>query len=402
MVRNFPKSEIRNPKSEMLTRLYDPSVTETFFVPQYKVKIAGRELPDAIVRDVVQVTYKDNVREIDSFDLTINNYDDLRGIPKYEPASESQYANIFDPGKEVEVWLGYFNNLTLMLTGEITTLEPNFPASGGFTLSVRGLNRLHRFRTEQHTKAWTDKTDSQIAEELGRNPVRQGKPGLGLRVETAPIDEETEPYVLMHNQYDIVFLMERARRRGYELVLREADADTHQERHLYFGPSQETANAPTYLLEWGKSLLSFRPTLTTANQVSEVQVLGWDRRNNRAIDETAKWQDLYPANSPERARVNLLAQAFGGRREVITDRPVHTKDQAKKLAKNTLRDLLKGMVEANGETVGLPDLRAGRTLQIGNLGERYNGRYYILESTHILGESGYKTQFKARREEGIS
>ena len=385
----------------MLTRLYDPSVTETFFVPQYKVKIAGRELPDAIVRDVVQVTYKDNVREIDSFDLTINNYDDLRGVPKYEPPAKSEYANIFDPGQEVEVWLGYFNNLTLMLTGEITTLEPNFPASGGFTLSVRGLNRLHRFRTEQHTKAWTNKTDSQIAEELGRSPVRKGKPGLGIQVETAPLDEEEEPYVLMHNQYDIVFLMERARRRNYELVLREADEE-HPQRRLYFGPSQETANAPAYLLEWGKSLLSFRPTLTTANQVSEVQVLGWDRRNNRAIDKTAKWEDMYPRNSPERARVNLLAQAFGGRREVITDQPVYTPQEAERLAKNTLRDLLKGMVEASGETVGLPDLRAGRKLQIGNLGERYDGLYYVLESTHTLGEGGYKTQFKARREEGIS
>ncbi|MCA9875790.1 MAG: phage late control D family protein [Anaerolineales bacterium] len=383
------------------TRLYDPSVTETFFVPQYKVKIAGRELPDAIVRDVVQVTYKDNVREIDSFDLTINNYDDLRGVPKYEPPAKSEYANIFDPGQEVEVWLGYFNNLTLMLTGEITTLEPNFPASGGFTLSVRGLNRLHRFRTEQHTKAWTNKTDSQIAEELGRSPVRKGKPGLGIQVETAPLDEEEEPYVLMHNQYDIVFLMERARRRNYELVLREADEE-HPQRRLYFGPSQETANAPAYLLEWGKSLLSFRPTLTTANQVSEVQVLGWDRRNNRAIDKTAKWEDMYPRNSPERARVNLLAQAFGGRREVITDQPVYTPQEAERLAKNTLRDLLKGMVEASGETVGLPDLRAGRKLQIGNLGERYDGLYYVLESTHTLGEGGYKTQFKARREEGIS
>jgi phage protein D len=383
------------------TRLYDPSVAQTFFVPQYKVKIAGRELPDAIVRDVVQVTYKDNVREIDSFDLTINNNDDLRGVPKYEPPSRSEFAGIFDPGQEVEVWLGYFNDLTLMLTGQITTLEPNFSASGGFTLSVRGLNRLHQFRTEQHTKAWTDKSDSEIAEELGRSPVRRGRPGLGIRVETNPVDESVEPYVLMYNLYDIVFLMERARRRGYELVLREADAATGQERHLYFGPSQEAANAPTYLLEWGKSLLSFQPTLTTANQVAEVQVLGWDRRNNRAIDKTAKWQDLYPANSPERARVNLLAQAFGGRREVITDQPVHTPDQAERLAKNTLRDLLKGMVEANGETVGLPGLRAGRKLQIGNLGERYDGLYYILESTHTLGEGGYKTQFKARREEGI-
>lgn len=384
------------------TRLYDPSITETFFVPQFKVKIADRELPDAIVRDVVQVTYKDNVNEIDSFDLSINNYDELHGKPKYEPPSQAEYANIFDPGKEIEVWLGYFNNLTLMLTGQITTLEPNFPASGGFTLSVRGLNRLHQFRTEQHTKSWTDKTDSEIAKELGDSPIRKGKPGLGIPVKTNPLDEEQEPYVFMHNQYDIVFLMERARRHDYELVLREADAKTKQERHLYFGPSQERANAPTYLLEWGKSLLSFRPTLTTANQVTEVEVLGWDRRNNRAIDETVKLEDLYPKNSPERTRIQAMALAFGNRREVITDKPVHTKGQAKELAKKTLRNIVKGMVEASGETVGLPDLRAGRKIKIGNLGERYNGMYYILESTHTLGDGGYKTQFKARREEGMS
>ena len=385
-----------------LTRLYDESLKENFFVPQYKVKIASRTVPDDIVRDIVQVTYRDNIKEIDSFDLTINNHDSLLGIPKYEPHSQAEYEGIFDPGQKIELYMGYYNNMRLMLTGEITTLEPNFPASGGFTLSVRGLNVLHTFRTEQHTYAWEDTRDSDIAEELGKNPVKKGKPGLGTKVETNPGEEKADAYVFMHNQYDIVFLMERARRRGYELVLREADEETGQAQHLYFGPSEDKKNVPTYLLEWGRSLLSFRPTLSTAKQVSEVVVMGWDRRKNKQIEEKASWEDLYKNNSQEKARIQKIAQAFGSRREIITNRPVHTKQQAKELAEKTLRDLVKGMVEASGETVGLPDLRAGRTVQVGNLGPRYDGMYFITETTHTMGSGGYRTQFKARREEGIS
>jgi phage protein D len=60
------------------------------------------------------------------------------------------------------------------------------------------------------------------------------------------------------------------------------------------------------------------------------------------------------------------------------------------------------MVEANGETVGLPELRAGRKVQIENLGERFSGVYYVTESVHTIGGSGYKTTFKARREEQMN
>ena len=37
----------------------------------------------------------DNVKEIDSFDLQISNYDSLRGIPKYEPPSTTEHGGIF-------------------------------------------------------------------------------------------------------------------------------------------------------------------------------------------------------------------------------------------------------------------------------------------------------------------
>ncbi|HSF43588.1 MAG TPA: hypothetical protein VLT87_27590 [Thermoanaerobaculia bacterium] len=375
-------------------RIYDQP--ETFYVPEFTVKVAGRELPDPVVRDVLDVKYTDNVEEIDSFELTLNNWDAAAFKPKYEPPSSAEREGLFDPGQEIELSLGYAGDQRLMLTGTITTLEPNFPASGGLTLAVRGLNVLHRFRTEQHSFAWEGKTDSQIAEDLGRRPVAKGKPGLGIRVETKPEGEPTEPYVFMDNQYDIVFLLNRARRRGYELVLKQGE--TARDQYLFFGPSQSKSEPPApYLLEWGRSLISFRPTLSTATQISEVVVRSWDRRSNRLIEGKATWQDLVP-QGPERTRMQVLAQSFGGRREVVTDQPVHTKEQAEKKAKAILSDKLKTMVQASGSVVGLPDLRAGRRVRIVGLGPRFDGEYYVTKTTHSLGDGGYTTEFNARRE----
>jgi phage protein D len=68
------------------------------------------------------------------------------------------------------------------------------------------------------------------------------------------------------------------------------------------------------------------------------------------------------------------------------------------MAEDILRDIRNGLIEANGETIGLPDLRAGRKVEIAGLGDRFSGIYYVMETTHTISESGYQTRFKARRE----
>jgi phage protein D len=386
---------------------------ETFFVPQFTVSIAQNErvpakpLPLEVVRDVIQVTYRDSLEDIDSFDLLISNFEsDLShaALPlrtKYEPPSRPEFAELFDPGQQLELHMGYVNNMRLMLKGMILSLEPNFPESGGMTLSVRGLNALHRFRAQQHTYRWEGVKDSDIAYEIGRNAQSKDRPGINFAVrinETAKQRETPDPFVFMNNQYDIVFLLERARRRNYELVLVETDEQGRPDPHLYFGPSVTPA-APEYLLEWGRSLLSFRPNLTTANQVAEVVVVGWDRPRNKRIEGKATWSDLVPKrDSAEKARQEKLAAAFGNRREIVTDQPVRSDQEAASRAKELLRDIRKGMVEATGETVGLPNLRAGRKVEIRGLGERFDGIYYVTETTHSIGDGGYRTNFKARRE----
>jgi len=69
------------------------------------------------------------------------------------------------------------------------------------------------------------------------------------------------------------------------------------------------------------------------------------------------------------------------------------------MAKDLLLARLKEMVKASGATVGLPDLRAGRTVQIGGLGKYFSGTYFVTDSTHTIGNDGYRTTFNARRED---
>src|SRR3954452_17363574 len=89
-----------------------------FYVPQFEIRIEGVGLPGDVLRDVSQVTYHDNLKEIDGFELTVNNWDAGTRRFKYvgsESAADlkgsgpdAKRARLFDPcNKEVEVRAGY-------------------------------------------------------------------------------------------------------------------------------------------------------------------------------------------------------------------------------------------------------------------------------------------------------
>ncbi len=234
-----------------------------FYVPQFEVRIEGAGLPRNVLRDVVQLTYKDNIKEIDSFELTVNNWDattrsirlcggetadDLKGS-----TNDSQRYKLFEPcNKEVQVWMGYAGDLRQVLKGTFTTMEPNFTSSGPPTLNVRGLNALHQLAPQaiQHDLGRTSR-DSEIAQniatltdnDLGKNKKRFPMPIVIDK--NAVGKEDVLPYVVQKSQYDIDFLLTRALRLGYVVYIREADPNSgnadEKVTHLYFGPSDSNA-----------------------------------------------------------------------------------------------------------------------------------------------------------------
>ena len=389
--------------------LYDESAdpaNRDFYSPGFELRINDVGLPQNVLHDVMEVTYHDDVNEIDGFELTVNNWDDTARRCKYIGSETTTLLNsnsdaaklfkLFDPGSNtVELALGYIGNLGVtgnlqtMLQATFQTVEPSFPESGPPVLSVRGLNILQQLRRKKFSYAWTNLTPSQIA--LNFNSLRDGsqprlqapwKVTLGSQGQEDPID-----YVAQTDQYNVDFLLQLAHRQGYVL---EALQATQQ---LYFGPSTQSLPS-NYQLVWGAGLMSFKPSLSTSNQWQSVTVRGWDRQAQKPIVATVN------INDPQVNKINPNLHALiQNRQQQTVNLPVFTVAEATQRARALLLDRTKEIVTAHGKTVGLPALRAGTQVNIQGIGSRLSGMYFVTKTTHTLGENGYTTEFDCRRED---
>ena len=383
-----------------------------FYVPQFEIKIQGANLPRNVLRDVIQVTYQDGLKEIDSFQITVNNWDTVTRDFKYVGAETADSLEnnplhrLFDPSnKLVDVWLGYAGHLRLMMQGTFTTIEPTFPSSGAPTLAVRGLNVLHQLRPKPYTTTWENKKISQIAKNIATlidpGPPPKKRFPLPIVIDDN-VKEDEIPYLAQKNEYDIDFLLSQARKYGYVVFVLEGDPHgqgVERKRRLYFGPSQTDMPGlrdVTFALKWGISLTDFKPTLTTTNQNKSVTVNGWNRATKQPIHATATFDD--PKLNINRDLHEML-QKGDPRDERVVNEPVYTPAQARERAVAILHNRHKEMVTASATCIGLPDLRAGQRVQIEGLGARFSSTYFVTNTTHTIGDGGYTTKFNARRED---
>jgi phage protein D len=402
-----------------------------FYVPRFEITASGRSLDSGVVRDVLQVSYSDSTTEIDSFDVTVNNWDPDRREFKYVGAEESVMGDtathcLFNPGAgEFELKLGYGSELFTMMRGTTTSLEPSFPASGASTLTVRALNALHQLRSRQHRDRWpntrvaaADVRMSRIARDIGERR-NEGGCRFPLPIRTSDRALRREPVldsVSQDNQFDIDFLLIEARKLGYVVYVDLEPQGRTLREALYFGPPDERhPGVPDvrYELKWGISLIDFSPKLSTANQVSGVEIRGWNRSTNRAIKPrvTTSDSDLrrYGITTnidllPLVQRRDTLGLPLGTcreREEVIVNEPQFTLQQAERRAAAKMTERLQKLVEASGTTIGLPHLRAGQRVVIDDVGRRFRGVYFITKTTHTINDSGYTTKFTAHREAAL-
>jgi phage protein D len=386
-----------------------------FYVPRFEVRVSGSALPESIVRDIISVTYKDSIKDVDSFEMSVGNWDAATRMFRYlEPGGKVTRApsdeervryRMFQPGpRTLSLALGYGAKLVTMTAGDVSTLEPTFGQGDACTLTVRVLNVLHRLRDKQRSQRWQDKRISEVARSIKtlNDPATQKK--LEVRInDAAKSKEKPIASIAQENQYDIDFLVQRAYTAGYVVYIgEERDKQGKLKEFLYFGPSEDRDGKPvegvTYELEWGRSLNDFKPILSVAKQVKSVEVRSHDRAKGKQIKEKVEITD--PAIAINKDLVDLLTQpGMQAREEVVVNEPQCTGEAGRERALSIIGDRLKEMATATGSCVGLPDLRAGRKLNIKGVGKLFSGTYFVTETTHTLNASGYITQFSARREQ---
>lgn len=352
----------------------------TFYVPRYHITVGGKQLHEH-GSDFLSVQFKDSIKDLSGFELTLNNWDDAGegGAPRFKYSDDESLITL---GQRVELRMGYEDApaLELMLIGEITALDPQFPSSGAPTITVRGLDRIHRMRNRPRTRSWEKKTDYEIARAIAEEN-QMGFDG-----------DETSPQhavVPQNNLDNIAFLLERAKRINYEVFARND--------RLLFRKPRETDDA-AIALEWGTSLLSFTPSLTLSRQISKVTVRFWDAKEGKLVEKTVDRSKLADITDKGKNAGQVLEEALGeSKEEIITREAITSEEDAQKLAESVLKRSSYAFVTGTAQTVGTPALRAGTTVELRKLGRRFDGKYYVTESTHKLDGSGYQTTISVRK-----
>jgi len=351
----------------------EPALQTERTAPRFKILAGGSELPIETELDVLDVKVSDYVEGAGTFTITFNNWSS--STQEFKKIGEDKLTE----GTEVEVKVGFVDNLKSLIVGEITALEPQFSANESPTMKVFGYDRLHRFRRGRNTRSFVDMKDSEIAEKIARE--------LQLRVD-AEDTQITHQYVLQSNQSDIDFLLERARRIRYEVVVKD--------KTLFF---RKAANNKSKIvsIEFGLTLTSFYPRLSTMRQVSEVIVQGWNHKTKEAIIGKAQQGDETSKMNGSKLGVAISESAFAAAKTFVVDKPVFSQGEATQIAKGLFNDMTVEFITGEGTAIGNTDIRAGEVVELLKLGQRFSGPYYVTSSTHIIDRKGYSTRFTVAR-----
>jgi len=151
-----------------------------FYVPRFEITAGGAAIPSSVLRDVVQVTYNDSTTEIDSFDITVNNWDATERRFKYvgsetNTRSTDPLHTLFDPcARDFELKLGYGSEMYSIVKGSPASIEPTFPAelvdtSAMWKIYGRSADDAWIVGTNGKTVRWDGSTLTQVSAGIGES-----------------------------------------------------------------------------------------------------------------------------------------------------------------------------------------------------------------------------------------
>lgn len=344
------------------------------------VEVAGQPLPPDIAARLVSGYVDDSSNVPDLFVLRFSD--------EYSTVLEKTGINIGVPVKLLVQQSGP-GGPSPLLSGEVTALETEMDHDGLYTI-VRGLDHSHRLFRGRRVEAYLQSTAADIARKVAQR--------AGIKAGRIDAKGPVLQHVAQDGISDWDFLHRLAVEAGVVLAVSEGA--------LNFTASTDAATAPTdtggarnepLVLQRGVNLVALRGTVTSADQVPDVEVRGWDVAAKRAIVAVAPAKTLsakLPGVEPA-----VLAKKFTSPRYVAPATAFEQAAQCETAAAALASHLSGAFAELEGIARGNPKLRAGAAVSLQGAGKPFDGRYTLSSSRHDFSpHSGYLTTFVVSHE----
>lgn len=310
-----------------------------------------------------------------------------------------------------------------MIAGPITDMRFGFAAGQGAQLTLTGEDDLGRLK-DKHDKSVAMsklpeyeivtrilKAESAAPRFTRKLAIAQQRKDLpGFVVDKAQgIDES-----LQAGQSYLDAIQKIADRLDFEVFV-EFDP-THgptSEPKLHFETYRgrvrpDSAARDVFLLERGKNLVEYNPTIKVSDQYTTVKVTGRHRDPKRPEEVTAVAMGSVLADElhhPQGAKGTLVPAPLV-RERFYKGRPNHhvasgssnlDGARAEVYAEAIIRKKARELFSVEGATVGLPELRPGKHVEIRGMRTPFDGFFYVTKTTHTFGADGFRTKFVGNR-----
>jgi phage protein D len=349
-------------------------------------------------------------------------------IDQHEGEPDALTVDVSDPfkvlshalqeGMDVEVELGTDDDHAVVFRGRIYKVDGSFPTTQTPTLKIQAYDPSMQMGLKKRNRTFSDMALSDIvtaivSDYFGDTEIEvmgdPSFPGNGLRQQ-----EET----------DLAFLRRLASTYGCVLYVTAGD----EEDTFHFIAQYTAMSMPSEVtVYYGRSdvenrLLSFEASVDAAKIELPRVLSGIDYATGQPteVDDT----DVQPVGAsddaffdenlaafgsahPDKAAAlsGLLASAAATQKILRADlgtsvrdaKPTFTSEEEQSaVAQNQFSTSLLGM-RASGSTVGIRQMTAQTNIDIGDVGGRFSGTWFLSKVRHVLDGQGYRTEFECRR-----
>jgi uncharacterized protein len=375
------------------------------YAPGFTILLNGQPMPAAMRAGITSLRYEDGLEGADRVELTLSN-PGLQWLDHLLLQLDTSFA----------LRIGYAPDpFEQVFVGEITGVTPSFPSGGVPTLTVVAHDFLQRLTTGSKDREYAISLpcigkfplpDRDIAETVGfTNQLIPAvdQPGAAMSFLSLLILYAIDPLEakssirIQQGQSDFDFLSGLAKENGWEMFIDHTQQP--QGYRLRFQFLQQDS-PPSVTLQWGKSLTEFTPRLTSVGQVAGIVTRIWVTAIKKEFVIALSWDfdqaafDLQVSPGSGDLDAELGSRKAKGLLHVEAVGPATV---PRKLL-GELLPRLNNRLTGSGSTIGDPDIKAGRVIDLQGLGGQFGGLYRVTSATHTIDGSGYRTSFEVRKE----
>ena len=347
------------------------------------LEIDGDKAPEKLMEDLLYMTVDESISLPSMFTLAFQN----SALSGQEEAEVWEHADLFDFGKPITI--GFTSSTTasesfdeqikeILLQGEITAIETHFTPGSQAPIIIHGYDPSHRLHRGRFNRSFQNVTDSDVVKKIA------GEAGISV----GTVDDSGAPhdYIFQQNQTNMEFLRSRAARCGFELFVKDGKLNFRKPK-----------GDDSIELTWLKDLSSFQVRVSSAEQVSSVEVRGWDYQQKKPFIATKSSEQLITETDygDGKKTSNVFNEKPSDPKMTVVDQPVFTQKEADTIAQALFNELSGEFVLADAKAEGNPKIRPGQVVKLAKMG-KYSGKYYVTEARHRFSERVYSTEFSVR------